>query len=538
MTDINVLDCTLRDGGYYNDWDFLPDLVENYLTAISKTGVHTVEIGFRFPPQDKFLGAFAYCTDDYLRKLPIPKSLEIAVMVNAKDLVSGPGTSADVVDRMFQTAKKSPVSLVRIAAHVREIDDCREGVLRLKELGYKVGFNIMQVATHEPAVLEEATRKISAWDSVDVLYFADSLGNMDSNQVTDIMGCFRKHWQGPIGMHAHDNMGNALSNSMAALDNGATWIDGTVCGMGRGAGNVRTEFLLVEMRRRGYGDFHADAIFPLALNDIENLRQTYQWGSNLFYFLSGAYGIHPTYVQEMLKTGDQNTSDAISALDHLHQDDARSYSHDRLRQALKLGTIDYEGTWDATGWADGRDILILGSGPWIKNHFQAVEDFIDRVKPRVICLNTSTPLSHDKIDAFAACQAIRVATESAHYGSLGAPLIAPAAEIGTETQATIGEGGLLDYGVCVTPNTFDFAATACKIPHQLVAAYALAFSNAAGAKRILLAGFDGYEPGNPLQEKMEEVFHIYQQLANSVPIVAVTPTTNSIPQMSLFAPID
>ena len=536
MQDITVLDCTLRDGGYYNDWDFMPDLVDSYLTAVSKARVQIVEIGFRFPPQDKFLGAFAYSTDDYLSRLSIPKNLELAVMVNGKDLVSGDGTSADVVDQMFQAADKSPVNMVRIATHVREIDDCREGVLRLKKLGYAVGFNIMQVATHDAAVLEDTAREISAWNAVDVLYFADSLGNMDSNQVVEILGHFQKHWHGPIGMHAHDNMGNALSNSMTALDNGATWIDGTVCGMGRGAGNVRTEYLLVEMHRRGYGDFRAEALFPLALNEIETLRQTYQWGSNLYYFLSGAYGIHPTYVQEMLKTSQEDTSDAILALDRLRQDDAKSYSGERLRQALELGTIDYEGTWDATDWAEGRDILILGSGPWILNHTQAVEDFIDRVKPKVICLNATTPLSHDKIDAFAACQALRVATESIHYASLGAPLVAPAAEIDPDIRDALSDGRLLDYGVRVTPNTFKVAATACEIPHQLVAAYALAFSNAAGAKRILLAGFDGFEPSNPLQEKMEEVFRSYHQLADPAPIVAVTPTTNSIPQISLFAP--
>ncbi len=536
MTEIKVLDCTLRDGGYYNDWDFLPDLVEDYLTAISKAGVHTVEIGFRFPPQEKFLGAFAYSTDDYLRRMSIPKNLEVAVMVNAKDLVDDPVSSAARVDQMFAPVADSPVDLVRIAAHVREIPGCGDGVKRLKELGYKVGFNIMQVGIHAADILEDAVQEIAGWDAADVLYFADSLGNMDSAQIADTLALLKRRWKGPIGLHAHDNIGNALSNSMAALDQGANWIDGTVCGMGRGAGNVRMEYLLVEMRRQGYGDFHAEALFPLVLDAFEPLRKTYQWGPNLFYFLSGAYGIHPTYVQEMLKTSPKGTSQAITALNRLRQDDAKSYSHERLQQALELGTIDYEGTWNATGWADGREILILGSGPWILHHIQAVEDFIDRVNPRVICLNTSTPLTHEKIDAFAACHALRVATESMHYGSLGAPLIAPAAEIDPEIRDALGNDRLMDYGVCVTPNMFGVAPTGCEIPNQLVAAYALAFSNAAGAKRILLAGFDGYEPGNPLQEQMEEVFRCYHQSADPVPIVAVTPTTYSIPQMSLFAP--
>ena len=537
MTNVKVLDCTLRDGGYYNDWDFMPDLVETYLTAIAEAGVHTVEIGFRFPPQDKFLGAFAYSTDNYLRQLAIPDSLEIAVMVNAADLLADPVSPVACVDRMFQQASDSPVDLVRIAAHLREIDGCRDGVKRLKELGYKIGFNIMQIAAHAPDVLEAATKEIAGWEAVDILYFADSFGSMNAGQVTDILGYLRKQWRGPIGMHAHDNIGNALSNSMAALELGVSWIDSTVCGMGRGAGNVRTEYLLVEMRQRGYGNFNAGAIFPLALNEFETLRQNYQWGPNLFYFLSGSYGIHPTYVQEMLKTSQKGTVEAISALDHLREDGAKSYSHERLRQALEIGTINYEGSWDATGWADGREILVLGSGPWISQHIKSVEDFIDRTQPLVICLNTSTPLDHEKIDAFAACNALRVTTESANYVSLGAPLIAPASEIDPDIRDALGKDRLLDYGVCVKAKAFDINKTGCVIPQQLVAAYVLAFCNAAGAGRILLAGFDGYEPGNPLQEQMEDVFHCYAQLANRVPLTAVTPTTNSIPQISLFAPV-
>ena len=314
MTEIRVLDCTLRDGGYYNDWDFQPDLVENYLNAISQAGVHTVELGLRLPKQEKPLGPFAYCTDEYLKQLPVPKNLEIAVMVNAADLVSGPGTSADAADKMFQPAKKSPVSLVRIASHVREFSACRKGVLRLKELGYRVGFNIMQVAIHAPAVLEDAAREISGWGAVDVLYFADSLGNMDARNVSDTFSAFRKGWPGDIGIHAHNNMGQALINSMAAIDAGAAWIDGTILGMGRGAGNVCTEYLLVELARNGHDRYSPEALFDLVMKDFSALKSNHEWGPNLLYYLSAVYGIHPTYVQVMIADGRYDSQEIVSAL--------------------------------------------------------------------------------------------------------------------------------------------------------------------------------------------------------------------------------
>ena len=69
---LKVLDCTLRDGGYYNNWDFNESIVNNYLSAMSKAKVDIVEIGFRFLPQNKFLGKFAYSEDDYLNSLSLP----------------------------------------------------------------------------------------------------------------------------------------------------------------------------------------------------------------------------------------------------------------------------------------------------------------------------------------------------------------------------------------------------------------------------------------------------------------------------------
>lgn len=76
-----VLDCTLRDGGYYNAWDFSPSLIEEYLVAVRAAQVDVVEIGFRFLQNRGFKGPCAYSTDDFLRSLAIPEGLTIAVMV-------------------------------------------------------------------------------------------------------------------------------------------------------------------------------------------------------------------------------------------------------------------------------------------------------------------------------------------------------------------------------------------------------------------------------------------------------------------------
>jgi len=81
-----ILDCTLRDGGYYVNWDFDPATVEKYLSAVTIAKIDIIEIGFRFLSSDNFLGAFAYSTDEFLKTIKLPKCVPIAVMVNSSEL--------------------------------------------------------------------------------------------------------------------------------------------------------------------------------------------------------------------------------------------------------------------------------------------------------------------------------------------------------------------------------------------------------------------------------------------------------------------
>ena len=86
---IKLLDCTLRDGGYYNNWDFDADLVKAYLSCMQSIGIDFVEIGFRSIIKDGFKGAYAYSTDSFLDSLDIPSDLNIGIMINASELFIG-----------------------------------------------------------------------------------------------------------------------------------------------------------------------------------------------------------------------------------------------------------------------------------------------------------------------------------------------------------------------------------------------------------------------------------------------------------------
>ena len=117
---LTLLDCTLRDGGYYNKWNFKTELVEKYLRAVAHSGIDVAEIGFRFFPKNEFLGPYAYSTDAFLRTITLPAGVRIAVMSNAKDLIKHEAGPRAAVDLLYNPAEESPVSIVRLAVNVEE----------------------------------------------------------------------------------------------------------------------------------------------------------------------------------------------------------------------------------------------------------------------------------------------------------------------------------------------------------------------------------------------------------------------------------
>lgn len=86
MKYLNLIDCTLRDGGYYNNWDFSIQLVNEYLKTMSKVGITNIEIGFRSPAEDSFKGFNWFTEENYLENLNIPKKIKIIVMINSSQI--------------------------------------------------------------------------------------------------------------------------------------------------------------------------------------------------------------------------------------------------------------------------------------------------------------------------------------------------------------------------------------------------------------------------------------------------------------------
>ena len=294
---VKIVDCTLRDGGYYNGWDFDARLVSDYISAMDDACVDYVELGFRQIENKQYLGAHAYTSSKYLDRLSLPKGPIYGVMVDAKTILSEDCSQEEVIERLFQDRCYEEIGLVRIAAHFDELSDCFPMVHRLKEKGFIVALNIMQASLREPKELTEKAKFLNDFGCIDVLYFADSLGSMDEFDVRRVYDSIKLGWSGEIGFHAHNNMGKAISNVNVAIEIGCTWVDGTVTGMGRGAGNAETEYLLENPMLKRTGT--SSSLFSLVVKHLTPLKNSCGWGASMPYFVGAKFGLHPTYIQEL-----------------------------------------------------------------------------------------------------------------------------------------------------------------------------------------------------------------------------------------------
>jgi 4-hydroxy 2-oxovalerate aldolase len=528
---VTLLDCTLRDGGYYNEWDFSPDLIARYVRGVAAAGVGVVEMGFRMLDPGRFLGPTAFTSDRFLERLEIPDALRVAVMVDAKVVLST-GDQLAVVDELFASASESRVSLVRIAAGFDESAELAPAVARLKELGYEVAVNLMQVSLRTEAELETFGRRLQEWGA-DVAYIADSFGGLRPAQVPGVLAALRSGFAGSLGCHFHDNMSYALANALAAVDAGATWVDGTILGMGRGPGNAKTENLVLELTARGLGEYELLPLVELVEDGFAELQREHGWGSNLFYFLSGTYGVHPTYVMELMKDGRYGSFEIVHALEGLRDEGGRKYGEERLTSVTSGSDRAYGGTFDVTGWAEGKDVLLVGPGPQGHEKRADVEEFVRAHRPKVIGINAHAPIAPELLDAVAVCHPIMAVMDAHALKELGRPIFAPAEFL---HSLGVDPDNVLDLGLTVSPGKFRTGTTSVVVPQLLVAAYALAIAASAGARRVLLTGFDGFAPSDPRHGEMVEVFQLFSELPDGPEIIALTQNNYPVTKSSLYAP--
>jgi 4-hydroxy 2-oxovalerate aldolase len=282
---IKVLDCTIRDGGLINKWQFSDALVSKTYQTLSRAGVDYMEIGYK--SSEKYFsrvenGAWKFCTEEDLKKIVGDKSsgLKLSAMADI-----GRIDADDILPK-----GDSLLDMIRVACYAHETDKGISLAHHCQDKGYEVTINLMAVSKVIERDLDEALNDLSK-SSVPVVYLVDSFGNMYSEQIHFLAKKYFEAMPGKeLGIHTHNNQQLAFANTIEAIIAGINRIDATIYGMGRGAGNCPLELLMSFLKNP---KFNIGPVLEIIQEMFIPMKAEVEWGYHIPYMITGILNEHP-----------------------------------------------------------------------------------------------------------------------------------------------------------------------------------------------------------------------------------------------------
>lgn len=360
---LRILDCTLRDGGYYTDWDFDSITVDAYINAMNQLPIDYLEVGYRNNPEKEYLGKFGYTPVSVLQHLRERSTKKLAVMLNEKS--TKPADLGHLIKPLIGL-----VDMIRLAVDPKNMERAIVLAGEVKKLGFEVAFNVMYMSKWDTYPgLYESLKKIDG--VVDILNMVDSFGGIRPAEVKEIVEKLLQTVKCKIGFHGHNNLQLGLINTLTAIECGVDSVDTTILGMGRGAGNLNTELLLTYLNKHAglSVDFNelGDAILAFT-----PLYEKYRWGTNLPYMISGANSFPQKEVMAWVNNRVYSFNSVVRALDNRidSKEDNSKYP------ALK-GNKKYE------------RVIIVGGGNAVAEHIEAIKEYLTIYPDTALVLSTA-----------------------------------------------------------------------------------------------------------------------------------------------------
>jgi 4-hydroxy 2-oxovalerate aldolase len=291
--EITVVDCTIRDGGLMNNSKFPFETVRAVYKAVCEAGVDIVELGYRnskemLSPEE--YGPWRFCSDEDLKKIvdDIESETKLSVMMDAHK-----STVADIKPR-----EGSPVDIIRVATYVKDIDKAIKTANAATDNGYEATINVMAISHAVDWELDEALAQIQEETKVIAVYIVDSFGALYSEDIDFYYDKYKKYIKDrEIGVHCHNHQQLAFANTIQGIIRGANYVDGTLYGIGRAAGNCPLELLMSFLKNP---KFDIRPIIDVIGKHIMPLQKEITWGYNIPYMIAGILNLHPRDAMEFI----------------------------------------------------------------------------------------------------------------------------------------------------------------------------------------------------------------------------------------------
>lgn len=475
MSNIAVLDCTLRDGGYINNWNFGAKNIKRIVQGLCQARTDIVECGYLAADagleEGKSLLADIDCFEKYLDGCDADR--EYVCMINYGDF-----DIAKLPDR-----KGRMISGIRLAFHKKNLKEALDQCENLKQKGYDVYVQPMVTMEYTDMELLDLIGKVNRI-APRALYMVDSFGAMRKKDMLRMYYLVNHNLNGDImiGLHTHNNLQLAYSNAQALVEiagNREIIIDTSIFGMGRGAGNLNTELFMEYLNDLHEGKYDVAPLLKVMDSVLTKIFITNRWGYSLPYYLTAVYNCHPNYASFLASKNTLTVEEINVLLSQIQGEKKNSFDKKYVTQLyegyMNSGAEQEKSIDNILNFLRGQTVVLVAPGKTISTHRERILAFIKEQQSITIAINMN--YSAYPADYIFVSNIRRFRELEAEYYE---KTIVTSNIRSDEVLARLG---------------YDKLENSLEGVRDNAGLMAIRFLIDAGVKKIFLAGFDGYSAG-------------------------------------------
>ena len=388
MRSIKILDCTLRDGGFVNDWNFGLGTIESIISRLNKAGIEIIEIGF-LDKRRKYDENRSILPDTESIK-PIFTNLDIQNAIIVAMIDFGTCGIEALSDR-----SESELDGIRVIFKKKDYPEALKLCSEIKKKGYDIFIQPVSVTSYTDTEMSELLKKTNELAPYGIS-IVDTYGLMHKKELLHYFNLIDRNLSEgiSIGYHSHNNFQLAYSNCtelMAVDSERELLVDGSLYGMGKGSGNACTELLAMHLNENYGKEYNIDQLLEAIDVDIMKEYTKKYWGYSLKHFIAASNDCHPDYVSTLLDKKTLSVKSINEILARIDQTNRLTFNKE-LIESLYISyqdkSIDDSAAYDALkGELNGREILLLAPGKSIEENKDKILAFIKEKNPAIISIN-------------------------------------------------------------------------------------------------------------------------------------------------------
>lgn len=372
---IQVLDCTLRDGGYQNDCRFGYENQKKITSGLVEAGIDIIECGFLMNTVTYEPDVTRFTSLKQVAEI-IPENREGKIFVMLTNY-------GEYNPDKIPEHDGSSVDGLRVAFHKKNRDDALEECRQIKDKGYKVFVQAMVSLSYTDKEFLDLIERINDLEPY-AFYIVDSFGMMKRKDLTRLFYLVEHNLKEniKIGFHSHNNMQLAYSNAQSLVDlhsDRDLIIDSSIYGMGRGAGNLNTELFVEYLNENAGGDYHIKPLLTIIDEILNEFYQRNYWGYSLPNYLSASHNAHPNYAGYLDDKKTLTVEDMNEIFDMMDEEKKftydKTYIEDLYLRYMATGMVQEEHKIELKEKLKGKKVLLIAPGKSSMEEREKIEAF-------------------------------------------------------------------------------------------------------------------------------------------------------------------